>query len=114
MATTLWTFEESDRNWTLHLDLMFWILDTSAMNIFLNDESFRKIVLGENYFKITGMDKQGYRAPEMCISQSPIDSIHSSASALSSPIDVLRRSLIFTSQSILKLLFQLLSISKVM
>ena len=82
------------------------------MNIFLNDESFRKIVLGENYFKITGMDKQGYRAPEMCISQSPIDSIHSSASALSSPIDVLRKSLIFTSQSILKLLFQLTYIPK--
>ena len=41
------------------------VTDTSSINIFLDDESFRKIVLGENYFKLTGMDDV-YAAPYVC------------------------------------------------
>lgn len=41
------------------------VTDTSAVNIFFNDEAFKKIVLGENFFKITGLDKQ-FGAPNVC------------------------------------------------
>ena len=41
------------------------VTDTSSINIFLDDESFRKIVLGENYFRLTGLDSE-YQAPYVC------------------------------------------------
>ena len=41
------------------------VTDTSAINVFLTDNAFRKIVLGENYFKLTGLDSE-FVAPEMC------------------------------------------------
>jgi len=36
---------------------------TSRVNRFLSDDAFRKIALGENYFKLMNLD---YRAPEIC------------------------------------------------
>jgi hypothetical protein len=36
---------------------------TSRVDKFLSDEAFRKIALGENYFRLLGLD---YRAPEIC------------------------------------------------
>ena len=36
---------------------------TSRVNKFLSDEAFRKIALGENYFRLMKLD---YRAPEIC------------------------------------------------
>ena len=41
------------------------VTDTSAINVFFSDNAFRKIVLGENYFKLTGLDSE-FVAPEMC------------------------------------------------
>jgi len=41
------------------------LTDTSAINMFFNDEAFRKIVLGENYFKILGLEKQ-FQPPPVC------------------------------------------------
>ncbi len=41
------------------------VTDTSSINIFLDDEAFRRIVLGENYFRLTGMDDT-YQAPYVC------------------------------------------------
>ena len=41
------------------------VTDTSAVNIFFNDDVFRKVVLGENYFKLTGLARE-YAAPEVC------------------------------------------------
>lgn len=41
------------------------VTDTSSINIFLEDEAFRKVVLGENYFKLTGLDSQ-YAPPPVC------------------------------------------------
>ena len=41
------------------------VTDTSAINIFFNDEVFKKVVLGENYFKLTGLSQQ-FVAPEVC------------------------------------------------
>ena len=36
---------------------------TSRVNRHLSDEAFRRIALGENYFRLLGLD---YRAPEVC------------------------------------------------
>jgi len=36
---------------------------TSRVNRFLSDDAFRKIALGENYFRLLNLD---YRAPEIC------------------------------------------------
>ena len=36
---------------------------TSRVNRFLTDDAFRKIALGENYFRLLNLD---YRAPEIC------------------------------------------------
>ena len=41
------------------------VTDTSAINLFFSDNAFRKIVLGENYFKLTGLDSE-FVAPDMC------------------------------------------------
>jgi hypothetical protein len=41
------------------------VTDTSSVNIFFNDDVFRKVVLGENYFKLTGLARE-YAAPEVC------------------------------------------------
>ena len=41
------------------------VTDTGSINIFLDDESFRKIVLGENYFRLTGLDST-YAPPPVC------------------------------------------------
>jgi hypothetical protein len=41
------------------------VTDTSAVNIFFKDELFRKVVLGENYFRLTGLQHQ-FVAPEVC------------------------------------------------
>lgn len=41
------------------------VTDTSSINIFLSDQAFRKIVLGENFFKITGLDST-YSPPLVC------------------------------------------------
>ena len=34
------------------------VTDTSSINIFLSDEAFSSIVLGKNFFKITGLDTE--------------------------------------------------------
>ena len=41
------------------------LTDTSSLNMFFNDDVFKKIVLGENYFRITGMSDE-YAAPPVC------------------------------------------------
>ena len=41
------------------------VTDTSAVNIFFDNTVFRKVVLGENYFKLTGLDKD-FKAPQVC------------------------------------------------
>ena len=41
------------------------VTDTSSINIFLSDNAFRKIVLGENYFRLAGIDGQ-FSAPKVC------------------------------------------------
>ncbi|CAL4182177.1 unnamed protein product, partial [Meganyctiphanes norvegica] len=41
------------------------VTDTSSINIFLEDTAFKKIVLGENFFKITGLDRD-FQAPQIC------------------------------------------------
>ena len=39
--------------------------DTSSINMFLDDEAFRNIVLGDNYFRLIGEDDK-FRAPHVC------------------------------------------------
>lgn len=41
------------------------LTDTSSINMLLDDEAFRKIVLGENFFRITGM-QDTFQAPPVC------------------------------------------------
>ena len=41
------------------------VTDTSAVNIFFDNNVFKKVVLGENYFKITGLDSE-FSAPNVC------------------------------------------------
>lgn len=41
------------------------VTDTSSINIFLSDQAFRKIVLGENYFRMTGISST-YAPPHVC------------------------------------------------
>ena len=41
------------------------VTDTSALNVFFKDDLFKKIVLGENYFKLTGL-KEKFSAPRLC------------------------------------------------
>jgi len=41
------------------------VTDTGSINIFLNNDAFRKIVLGENYFRLTGLDSI-YAPPPVC------------------------------------------------
>lgn len=41
------------------------VTDTSSINMFLDDVAFRKIVLGENFFRITKLDSK-YAAPQIC------------------------------------------------
>ena len=41
------------------------VTDTGSINIFLDDDSFRKIVLGDNYFRLTGLDST-YAPPPVC------------------------------------------------
>jgi hypothetical protein len=41
------------------------VTDTSAVNIFFDNDVFRKVVLGENYFKLTGLDTE-FVAPKVC------------------------------------------------
>lgn len=41
------------------------LTDTSSINMFLDNESFQKIVLGENYFKLIGIDDT-YAPPPIC------------------------------------------------
>ena len=39
--------------------------DTSTFNMFLNDEAFQKIVLGENYFRINRLTN-AFKPPPVC------------------------------------------------
>ena len=48
------------------------VTDTSAVNIFFDDDTFKKVVLGENYFKLTGLDKQ-FAAPDVCPGTGTLD-----------------------------------------
>ena len=48
------------------------VTDTSAVNIFFDDDTFKKIVLGENFFKLTGLDKQ-FKAPDVCPGTGKLD-----------------------------------------
>ena len=41
------------------------LTDTSSINMFFDDDTFRKIVLGENFFRITQLDDV-YAAPPVC------------------------------------------------
>lgn len=41
------------------------LTDTSSINMFLSDEAFKNIVLGNNYFRLTGLDDT-YAAPPLC------------------------------------------------
>jgi len=41
------------------------LTDTSSINMFLDDEAFKKIVLGENYFRLTGLEEV-FAAPPVC------------------------------------------------
>jgi len=41
------------------------LTDTSSINMFFQDEAFRKIVLGENFFRLTGLSDI-YAAPPVC------------------------------------------------
>jgi len=41
------------------------LTDTSSINMFLDDDAFKKIVLGENYFRLTGLDTL-YAPPPVC------------------------------------------------
>ena len=36
----------------------------SRINLYMNDDAFRNIALGENYFRLLGLDK--YQAPQIC------------------------------------------------
>jgi len=41
------------------------VTDTSAINMFFNDETFRKIVLGENFFNLLGLNTT-FQPPPVC------------------------------------------------
>ena len=41
------------------------LTDTSSINMFLEDEAFRRIVLGENFFRITGL-ADAFAPPPLC------------------------------------------------
>ena len=41
------------------------VTDTSSINIFMSDEAFSSIVLGKNFFKITGLSGT-YAPPPVC------------------------------------------------
>ena len=41
------------------------LVDTSSINMFLDDEAFSKIVLGENFFRVLGLSDV-YEAPPVC------------------------------------------------
>ena len=41
------------------------LTDTSSINMFLSDQAFKKIVLGENFFRLTGLDST-YWPPPLC------------------------------------------------
>ena len=41
------------------------VTDTSAINIFFKDDLFRKVVLGENFFRLIGLEYT-FVAPKMC------------------------------------------------
>lgn len=43
----------------------FQLTDTSAMNMFLEEEAFRRVVLGQNYFEIMGLTGV-YQPPPLC------------------------------------------------
>jgi len=43
----------------------FQLTDTSAMNMFLEEEAFRRVVLGQNYFEIMGLNGV-YQPPPLC------------------------------------------------
>lgn len=51
------------------------LTDTSSINMFFEDEAFRKIVLGENFFRITGLG-DSFAAPPVCgDSMLPVEAI---------------------------------------
>ncbi len=41
------------------------VTDTGSMNMFFSDEAFRKIVLGENFFRLTNLQDQ-FSPPPLC------------------------------------------------
>ena len=41
---------------------------TSRINRYLNDNAFRNIALGQNYFRLLGLD---HMAPQVCANQQP-------------------------------------------
>jgi hypothetical protein len=41
------------------------LADTSSINLFLDEEAFRRIVLGGNFFRLTGLDSK-YTPPPVC------------------------------------------------
>ena len=77
------------------------VTDTSALNIFFNDEAFRKIVLGENYFKLTGLDSE-FAAPKMCNGDT------SGANKLSTPLDGLKIFMIWILQWTTNMVFHII------
>jgi len=88
------------------------VTDTSAINPFLSDNAFRKIVLGENYFKMTGLDSE-FQAPKVCHTEkqedmtdiNPKDQVTCGASSMSSPLSGLRKSMVWILETALGLLF---------
>ena len=63
------------------------VTDTSAINIFFNDEVFQKVVLGENYFKLTGLDSE-FAPPKMC------DSVTGGGSSTTMPFENFEKSVL--------------------
>ena len=63
------------------------VTDTSAINIFFNDEVFQKVVLGENYFKLTGLDSE-FAPPKMC------DSVTGGGSSITMPFENFEKSVL--------------------
>ena len=89
------------------------VTDTSSINVFLSDNAFRKIVLDENYFKMTGLDSE-FEAPKVCQTKSQedltnidlADTVPCGASTLSSPFSGLRKSMVW----ILEILFHIIQL----
>jgi len=73
------------------------VTDTSSINIFLSDDAFSSIVLGKNFFKITGLDTE-FAPPPVCTYHpqpfSGSDRVASTAGLLITTLTVLAQSLV--------------------